>query len=139
MDDHQNMNQQSPPGAPPETPPGPPPNQPPSGNVSPNRTIMVILSYLGILAIIPLLVEQDDAEVQWHAKHGIVLLVSWIVISIALSILAILPVIGTIFGCAGIWLLWLVALGVHIMCIIKALNGERFRVPFVTDFADQWK
>lgn len=139
MDDHQNMNQQGPPGAPPETPPGPPPNQPPSGNVSPNRTIMVILSYLGVLAIIPLLVEQDDAEVQWHAKHGIVLLVSWIVISIALSILAILPVIGGIFGCAGIWLLWLVALGVHIMCIVKGLNGERFRVPFITDFADQWK
>ena len=109
MDDNQNMNQQSPPGAPPEAPPGPPPSQPPSGNVSPNRTIMVILSYLGILAIIPLLVEQDDAEVQWHAKHGIVLIVSWIVISIALSILAILPVIGGIFGCAGIWILWFAA------------------------------
>jgi uncharacterized membrane protein len=139
MDDNQNMNQQNPPGAPPQAPPGPPPNQPPPGNVSPNRTIMVILSYLGILAIIPLLVEQDDPEVQWHAKHGIVLLVSWIVISIALSILAILPVIGDIFGCAGIWILWFAALAVHIMCIVKALNGERLRVPLITDFADQWK
>ncbi len=135
MEENQNMNQQNPPGP----PPGPPPNQPPSGNVSPNRTIMLILSYLGILAIIPLLVEQDDPEVQWHAKHGIILVVSWIVISIALSILALFPVIGAIIGCGGFGLLWLAALAVHIMCIIKALNGERFRVPFITDFADQWK
>jgi len=135
MEENQNMNQQTPPGA----PPGPPPNQAPSGNVSPNRTIMLILSYLGILAIIPLLVEKDDPEVQWHAKHGIILAVSWIVIFIGLSILSMIPVIGTIFGCAGFGVLWLAALVVHIMCIVKALNGERFRLPFISDFADQWK
>lgn len=100
---------------------------------------MLILSYLGILAVIPLLVEKDDPEVQWHAKHGIVLLAAWIIISIGLSVLSILPVIGTIFGCAGIWLLWIVVLVIHILCIVKALNGERFRVPFITDFADNWK
>ena len=139
MEENQNMNQPTPPGEPPKTPPAPPPNQPPSGNVSPNRTIMLILSYLGILALIPLLVEQDDPEVQWHAKHGIVLAASWCVLSIGLLVLGVLPIIGTIIGCGGFSLLWLAALAVHIMCIIKALNGERFRVPFITDFADQWK
>jgi hypothetical protein len=44
------------------------------GAVSSNRTIMIVLSYLWILAIVPLLVEKEDKEVQWHAKHGIVLL-----------------------------------------------------------------
>jgi uncharacterized membrane protein len=138
MEGSQNMNEQNPP----ETPPGPPPeppNQPPAGNVSPNRTIMLILSYLGILALVPLLVEQDDPEVQWHAKHGIILAVSWIVIFIGLSILSMVPVIGAIFGCAGFGVLWLAALAIHILCIIKAVNGERLRLPFISDFADQWK
>jgi uncharacterized membrane protein len=139
MEENQNT-KQPPPGAPPETPSGPPPpEQPPTGSVSPNRTIMLILSYLGILAIIPLLVETDDQEVQWHAKHGILLVAGWIVLAIALMILQMVPVLGNILGCALLPILWLVALVVHILCIVKALNGERFRLPFVSDFADQWK
>ena len=49
---------------------------PRGGAPSSNRTVMIILSYLWMLALIPLLVEKDDREVQWHAKHGIVLLVA---------------------------------------------------------------
>ena len=61
-----------PPAAPPTPPPAPPPEAPPAApsggdGVSENRTIMVVLSYLWILALIPLLVEKDDQEVQWHA------------------------------------------------------------------------
>ena len=48
---------------------------------------MIVLSYLGLLALIPLLVEKNDKEVQWHAKHGLVLLVAEIVLFIGLSIL----------------------------------------------------
>ena len=46
---------------------------------SPNRGVMIVLAYLWPLALVPLLVEKDDAEVQWHAKHGIVLMVAEIV------------------------------------------------------------
>src|SRR5687768_9624613 len=67
----------------------PPPPPPPSsggptgtgGYVSPNRNLMIVLSYLGILAVIPLVAEKEDREVQWHAKHGLVLLAAEIVIS----------------------------------------------------------
>jgi uncharacterized membrane protein len=100
---------------------------------------MLILSYLGILALIPLLVEKDDSEIQWHAKHGIVLMLAWIVLSIVLIVLSGIPVIGWIFGCAVGPLLWLAILVIHIICIIKAVGGEQFRIPPVSDFADQWK
>src|SRR3954470_16220785 len=46
------------------TPPDPPPN----------RAAMLVLGYLWPLAVVPLLVARDDAEVQWHAKHGLVLM-----------------------------------------------------------------
>ena len=63
-------------GSPAAPPPQPPPT--PDGSSAPpgdNRAIWIVLSYLGLLALIPLLVERDDQEVQWHAKHGLVLLV----------------------------------------------------------------
>ena len=45
------------------------------GSVSSNRNVMIVLSYLWLLALVPLLTEKDDKEVQWHAKHGLVLMV----------------------------------------------------------------
>jgi uncharacterized membrane protein len=118
----------------PETPPPSPPTQQPSSD----RTVMLILSYLGILALIPLLVEKDDSEVQWHAKHGLVLMATWIVLSIVLAILANVPFVGWILGCAFAPFLWLVILVIHIVAIIKALKGERLIIPTISDFADRW-
>ena len=68
----------------------------PGSAPSSNRNVMILLSYLWLLALIPLLTEKDDKEVQWHAKHGLVLMVAelflWIVISIVIGPLG-------IFGC----------------------------------------
>jgi len=43
---------------------------------SPNRGVMIVLAYLWPLALVPLLLEKHDPEVQWHAKHGIVLMIA---------------------------------------------------------------
>ncbi len=121
-----------------DTPESPPPS-PPSQQESSNRTVMLILSYLGILALVPLLVEKDDSEVQWHAKHGLVLLVNWIVLHIILAILSSFPFLGMFLGCAVAPLLWLVILVIHIVGMIKALKGERLIIPVISDYADKWK
>ncbi len=44
---------------------------------SPDRGVMIVLAYLWPLALVPLLIEKHDAEVQWHAKHGIVLMAAY--------------------------------------------------------------
>jgi hypothetical protein len=49
---------------------------PTPGAPSSNRSVMIVVSYLWLLALIPLIVEKNDREVQWHAKHGLVLLVA---------------------------------------------------------------
>ena len=126
----------SPPGSPPSTPP---PSASPPSEPSSNRTIMVVLSYFGVLALIPLLVEKEDAEVQWHAKHGLILMCTWIALYIALSILAFVPGIGAVLGCAVTPFLSLAIFIIHIICIVKALKDERFRLPVISDFTDQWK
>ena len=132
---------ETPPESPPETPPGntPPPPQEDSGYVSPNRTIMLILAYLSLLGLIPLLVEKEDQEVQWHAKNGLVITAAWIIIAIGLMILQMIPFVGQILGCLIGFALPIAGLIVFILCIIKALNGERFRLPVVSDYADKWQ
>jgi uncharacterized membrane protein len=114
----------------------------PSGAASSNRSVMIVLSYLWILALVPLLVEKEDKEVQWHAKHGIVLMVAEIVFWIAFNILtylfaAVFTPLGCVFGLLSP-LIALVFLVVHIMAIVKGLNGQRFMIPVLSDYANKF-
>lgn len=122
----------------PEATPPPPPVTPPTtpaGPASSNRSVMIVLSYLWILALIPFLMEQDDKDVRWHAKHGLVLLGAEIAAVIAIGILSGLS------GGLGCLLVPLAQLGIlvfHVVCIAKALEGERLLVPGLSDFADKF-
>lgn len=122
----------------PNTPPPPPATEPaqPSGGGS-NKTLMLVLSYLGILALIPLLVEKDDAEVQWHAKHGIVLLVMWVAVGIVFTILGQVPVLGCLALMVSL-VIPMAALVLHLICIVKAVNGQRFLIPGISQYADKF-
>jgi uncharacterized membrane protein len=112
------------------------------GAVSSNRTIMIVLSYLWILAIVPLLVEKEDKEVQWHAKHGIVLLVAEIVLWIAVGIVStMISMMSMTLGCVVSLLtmaLWLGIIVVHVMAIVKGVNGQRFLIPGISEYASRF-
>ena len=125
-----------PPAADPPPPPaGPPPATTSAGGGSDNRTLMIVLAYLGPFALIPFLAEKDDQEVQWHAKHGLVLFGADILISIALT------VVSTATACVGCFVtipVWIAIAAVHIICIVKGVSGERFLIPGLSDFADKF-
>jgi uncharacterized membrane protein len=112
------------------------------GAQSSNRGIMIVLSYLWLLALVPLLVGKEDKEVQWHAKHGIVLMVAEIVLWIAVTIVTL--VISSISGALGCVVslltlgLWLGILVVHVLCIVKGVNGQRFIIPGVSEYASRF-
>ena len=112
------------------------------GAVSSNRNIMIVLSYLWLLALVPLLVEKEDSEVQWHAKHGIVLMVAeivlWIVVTIISMVMAMaLPIVGCLFTLVH-FALWLAILVLHVMAIIKGINGSRLLIPGVSEYASRF-
>jgi uncharacterized membrane protein len=129
---------------PPPPPPAEPPRQEPAAKevVSENRKVMIVLSYLWLLALIPLLVEKDDRQVQWHAKHGLVLTVVEVVVMIGLQV--VVMILGAISGGLGciftilIPVFMLAILIVHILCIVKGINGQRFLIPGVSEFADRF-
>ena len=107
--------------------------------MSENRQVMVVLSYLWLLALIPFLMEKEDREVQWHAKHGLVLLAAEIVLGLILAVVGM--VVNMVTGCLGCFVavpFWIAALAVHGMAIYKGWNGERFLIPGLSDFADQF-
>ncbi|HEX2641894.1 MAG TPA: hypothetical protein VHU81_02800 [Thermoanaerobaculia bacterium] len=127
-----------PPPPPPSYTPPPPPTGPSTGGpVSSNRTLMLVLSYLGILAVIPFVAEKEDREVQWHAKNGLLLLALDVAVILVITVLSHIPVLG----CAMLPLLFLLPLGLavlHIVGIVKALNGDRFIIPGVSQYVDRF-
>lgn len=104
---------------------------------SSNRTLMLVLAYLGVLALIPLLVEKDDKEVQWHAKHGLVLLGMWIAIGVVFTVLSSIPFFGCLVMMVSL-ILPLAVLVLHIIAIVKAVKGERLIIPGVSQYADRF-
>lgn len=117
------------------TPPLPPTATTPSGN----RNVMILLSYLWLLALIPLVVEKEDREVQWHAKHGLVLtgveLIFWVVFNVLTIAL------GTFVGCIAVMfgpILAVVFIAVHVIAIVKGINGSRLVIPGISEYADRF-
>ena len=134
------MSEIPPPTVPPATPPPPPP-PPMAGGTSPSsdRTLMIVLSYLGLLALIPYLTKKDDAEIHWHAKNGVGLLILDVVVWVVFMIIAwVLP--SNLLGC-GVGMIqcvvWIGILVLHVYCIVQAVGGKRPRIPVVTDFAEK--
>lgn len=119
------------------TPPPPPTGTiPPPGAANPNRGLMLVLSYLWILALVPLVVEKNDAEVQWHAKHGLVLTIAEIILWVLVAIITNIPVLGML-GCV-LWLLWPLIIVFRIILIVKAVNGQRLLVPGISEYANRF-
>lgn len=125
-----------PPGGGSYTPPPPPSAGGPG--MSSDRTIMLILSYLGILSLIPFFMKKDDPEVQWHAKNGVALLLAeivWCVVQFGIVFVHI-PMLGCVTGIVGC-IVWIGFLAISVLCIVKAVNGQRFRIPVITDMAEK--
>ena len=93
------------------------------------------LSYLGILLLIPLLVNKDNEYSKFHVKQGIVLLICWIISSVASIILAFIPIIGWLISAA----IWIFLFVIMIMGIIKALSGKTELLPMIGKYAEKIK
>jgi uncharacterized membrane protein len=109
---------------------------------SSHRSIMIILAYLPPFAVIPLLVEKDDPEIHWHAKHGVVLMTAEMLLLLALVVVAL--VLGLLTAGIGCFLLALVPipflafLVMHIIAVLKAFGGKRLVIPVVSEYADKF-
>jgi fumarate reductase subunit D len=91
-----------------------------------NKNGLAALSYLWVLCLVPLLGSKDEF-VKFHAKQGFVLFI----LELALVLVAWIPFIG--------WLISLIVAIVAIIGIIKALNGEKWEIPYVYNWSKKIK
>ena len=102
---------------------------------------MIVLAYLWPLALVPLLLEKHDPEVQWHAKHGIVLMIAELILLfgyIMLTSIVSLAALG--LGCVlSVFLVfgWVGILALHVVAILKGINGGRLIIPGLSDYANR--
>ena len=118
----------------------------PAGNQQSQGTgltpnIASLLSYIcmPITSIVFILVEKENADVKFHAWQGTAFGVGYILAILALQIVA--AIFGAIWSVLGIIvgffvpIVGLIALVIWIVCLVKAYQGERWKIPYVGDFA----
>ncbi len=108
---------------------------------SPNRGVMIVLAYLWPLALVPLLLEKQDPEVQWHAKHGLVLMIAELILLFGYIMITSIVSLATLgLGCVlSIFLVfgWVGVLALHVVAILKGVSGGRLIIPGLSDYADR--
>lgn len=108
----------------PEAAPNPAPAQGPvdmQKDIEENKLIAV-LSYLGILFLIPLLAKKDSPYAQFHAKQGMVLFI--------LSLFLVIPFLNFLIGIVFL-ILWIIG-------IINVLSGKMAELPLIGQFAKKF-
>jgi uncharacterized membrane protein len=121
-----------------QTPPAPGASAGGTG-LAPNIASLLCYICMPITSIIFLIIEKENADVRFHAWQGTAFGVGYIVLIIALEILA--AILGAIASVLGIIIgffvpiIGLAAFVIWIVCLIKAYQGERWRIPVVGDFA----
>ena len=102
---------------------------------------MIVLAYLWPLALVPLLLEKHDTEVQWHAKHGIVLMIAELVLLfVYVTVTSIVSLASLGLGVVlSLFLIfaWVGILAVHVVAILKGINGTRLIIPAVSEYANR--
>ena len=102
-----------------------------------NNKAMGILSYLGILVLIPILAAKESPFARYHANQGLVLLLCEVGFSVASMILSV--IFAFLGPLALLWTLvsWLVSLAflaLLILGIVNAAQGMAKELPIIGKF-----
>ena len=102
--------------------------------------LMLILSYVWILALVPFMVTRS-AFVRWHARQGLILCgVTCLTALVGIFLGAILASLSKIFAWLFAFLLvnlTLLYMALALVCMIKAIRGERWAIPFLGDLVEK--
>lgn len=110
--------------------------------LAPNIAALLCYICMPITSIIFIVLEKANADVRFHAWQGTILGVGYIVVLIALQILS--AILGYIIGVLGalvgicIPIVAIATLVLWIICMVKAYQGERWKIPYIGDYAAKY-
>lgn len=99
-----------------------------------NGKVMGILSYIGILSLIPYFAEKENEFVKYHAKQGVNLFLIEVICSAGLSIMGmvlwlLLGLVALASFCVGIG-----SFALSIIGIVNVCNGETKELPIINKY-----
>ncbi len=101
-----------------------------------DANIAGLLAYLGLPALIFLLMKEQSKFVRFHSVQALVLSVTWFIVFIVLNVFWHIPFIGW-FGLLLSPLVGLAFFIVWLICLVKAYQGEMWKLPVLGDIAEQ--
>lgn len=107
--------------------------------LAPNIASLLCYICPPITGIIFLLIEKENKDVKFHAWQSVVFGLAWFVVTMALQLLA--YIMGSIAGVLGVIVdfftpfVSVAAIIIWVVCLIKAYQGEKWRIPVLGDFA----
>ena len=130
----------------------PPPVQSGKSSTGLDENVAALLSYVfgWISGLIFLLIEKDSRLVRFHAVQSIILNVSSAVLLIGLEIISVVVslvlsqlsgalsfIVGIVFWLV-IMVLALAIIAAWVVCLIKAFQGQYFKLPIIGNFAEKF-
>lgn len=103
-----------------------------------DENVEAFLSYLfgWVTGIVFLVVEKESEFVRFHAMQSTIAFLGFTILSIILVPLSLVPVLGVVAGLIDM-LIWIASLITWVICMIKAYQGERFKLPIVGNWAEK--
>ena len=100
-----------------------------STGIQQNTAGLLCYALWWITGIVFLILEKENQFVRFHAAQSILAFGG---ISVLQIILAFIPVVGWILA----YIVWLLSVILWIYCMLKAYQGQRFKLPVVGDIAE---
>lgn len=108
---------------------------PAADGLSSNDKLMAVLSYFGLLVLVPIFAAKDSKFARFHANQGLLLFIVEIVWQIAAGIVGgVLSAIGISIVANLLDLVGLVFLVFAIMGIVYAAKGEEKELPVIGQY-----
>lgn len=100
--------------------------------------IFGVISYLGLLFLVPLIAAKQSKFAMYHCNQGAILFViavcCWIALAVISAVVHLIPFLGLVLGILLVFVhfaLWIGILALMIVGIINAVNGKMKPLPVI--------
>jgi uncharacterized membrane protein len=103
-------------------------------SLQPNVAGLLCYVFGWVSGLVFFLIEKNDDFVRFHAMQSIIVFGTLAVFSVIFGILMLVPFLGAILFA----ILWIGVLILWILLMVKAYQGEKFKLPVIGDLAEKW-
>ena len=93
-----------------------------------------LISIVGVIIVLVTKRERGKFSI-YHAKQGLVLFITWMIVWIIVTVFALIPVVGAVIST----ILWILLALLWIIGMINSLSGRKVPLPVIGGFAKSFK